>query len=95
VDYSMMEYAFFQGRIVPFADAKISIGTHSVQYGTGAFAGIRGYLDDDGTSINIFRLPDHAQRLLNSATPPRRAALRPRLAREHDRVAGGAERAEG
>ena len=66
MDYSMMEYAFFQGRIVPFADAKISIGTHSVQYGTGAFAGIRGYLDDDGTSINIFRLPDHAQRLLNS-----------------------------
>ena len=66
MDYSMMEYAFFQGRIVPFADAKISIGTHSVQYGTGAFAGIRGYLDDDGTSINIFRLPDHTQRLLNS-----------------------------
>ena len=44
----MMEYAFFQGRIVPFADARISIGTHTVQYGTGAFAGIRGYLDDDG-----------------------------------------------
>ena len=66
MDFSMMEYAFFQGRIVQFADAKISIGTHSVQYGTGAFAGIRGYLDDDGTSINIFRLPDHAQRLLNS-----------------------------
>lgn len=63
----MMEYAFFQGRIVPFADAKISIGTHTVQYGTGAFAGIRGYLDDDGKTINIFRLPDHAQRLLSSA----------------------------
>jgi branched-chain amino acid aminotransferase len=63
----MMEYAFFQGRIVPFADARISIGTHSVQYGTGAFAGIRGYLDDDGRTINVFRLPDHAQRLLNSA----------------------------
>jgi branched-chain amino acid aminotransferase len=63
----MMEYAFFQGRIVPFAEARISIGTHSVQYGTGAFAGIRGYLDDDGRTINIFRLPDHAQRLLDSA----------------------------
>jgi branched-chain amino acid aminotransferase len=67
VDSPMMEYAFFQGRIVPFADARISIGTHSVQYGTGAFAGIRGYLDDDGRTINVFRLPDHAQRLLNSA----------------------------
>lgn len=67
MDSPMMEYAFFQGRIVPFADARISIGTHSVQYGTGAFAGIRAYLDDDGATINIFRLPDHAQRLLNSA----------------------------
>jgi branched-chain amino acid aminotransferase len=67
VDSPMLEYAFFQGRIVPFADAKISIGTHTVQYGTGAFAGIRGYLDDDGRTINIFRLPDHAERLLNSA----------------------------
>jgi branched-chain amino acid aminotransferase len=67
VDSPMMEYAFFQGRVVPFVDARISIGTHSVQYGTGAFAGIRGYLDDDGGTINIFRLPDHAERLLNSA----------------------------
>ena len=67
MDSPMMEYAFFQGRIVPFAEARISIGTHTVQYGTGAFAGIRGYLDDDGSTINIFRLKDHAERLLNSA----------------------------
>jgi branched-chain amino acid aminotransferase len=63
----MLEYAFFEGRIVPFADAKISIGTHAVQYGTGVFAGIRAYIADDGETINIFRLPDHAARLLNSA----------------------------
>ncbi len=63
----MLEYAFFQGQIVPFAEANISIGTHCVQYGTGAFAGIRGYLADDQETINIFRLPDHAARLLNSA----------------------------
>jgi branched-chain amino acid aminotransferase len=63
----MLEWAFFEGKIVPFADAKISVGTHAVQYGTGAFAGIRGYLDADGETINIFRLPDHCARLLNSA----------------------------
>ena len=63
----MLEYAYFEGNIVPFADAKISVGTHALQYGTGAFAGIRGYLDQDGESINIFRLPEHAARLLNSA----------------------------
>ena len=72
MDLPILEYAFFQGRIVPFADAKISIGTHTVQYGTGAFAGIRGYLDEDGRTINIFRLPDHAARLLTGtlATGP-------------------------
>ena len=63
----MLEYAFFEGRIVPFAEAKVSVGTHALQYGTGAFAGIRGYLDTDGETINIFRLPDHSARLLRSA----------------------------
>jgi branched-chain amino acid aminotransferase len=63
----MLEYAYFEGNIVPFSEAKISVGTHALQYGTGAFAGIRGYLDQDGETINIFRLPEHAARLLNSA----------------------------
>ncbi len=63
----MLEWAFFEGQVVPFADARISVGTHAVQYGTGAFAGIRGYLDADGETINIFRLPEHCARLLNSA----------------------------
>jgi branched-chain amino acid aminotransferase len=66
VKTAMMDYAFFEGRIVPFEDAKVSIGTHALQYGTGAFAGIRGYLDQDGETINIFRLVDHTTRLLNS-----------------------------
>ena len=63
----MLEYAFFEGNIVPLAEAKVSIATNSLQYGTGAFAGIRGYLDADGETLNIFRLPDHAARLLRSA----------------------------
>ena len=46
---------------------EVSIGTHALQYGTGAFAGVRGYLDTDGKTINIFRLPEHAARLLRSA----------------------------
>jgi branched-chain amino acid aminotransferase len=66
VKTSMLDYAFFEGELVPFEEAKISIGTHAVQYGTGAFAGIRGYLDHDGETINIFRLIDHTTRLLNS-----------------------------
>ncbi len=67
MDAKMLEYAFFEGKIVPFSEANVSIGTHALQYGTGAFAGIRGYLDQDGSTINIFRLPEHAARLANSA----------------------------
>lgn len=67
MDAKMLEYAFFEGNYVPFTEANVSIGTHALQYGTGAFAGIRGYLDADGSTINIFRLPDHAERLMNSA----------------------------
>jgi branched-chain amino acid aminotransferase len=78
----MLEYAFFEGNIVPFSEANISIGTHAVQYGTGAFAGIRGYLDADGETINIFRLKDHAARLLNSAK-----LLRMELPHDRDSVA--------
>lgn len=66
VKTSMMDFAFFEGAIVPFSEATISIGTHALQYGTGAFGGIRGYLDQDGETINIFRLRDHTARLLNS-----------------------------
>lgn len=67
MDAKILEYAFFKGEFVPFSQANVSIGTHALQYGTGAFAGIRGYLDSGGSTINIFRLPDHAERLLNSA----------------------------
>ncbi len=52
--------------MVAIEDAKVSIATHALQYGTGCFAGIRGYLDKDGTSINIFRLPEHTRRLVQS-----------------------------
>ena len=66
MDIDLMTYAFFEGKIVPHEDAKVSIATHALQYGTGAFGGIRGYLDKSGTAINIFRLPDHVGRLLQS-----------------------------
>ncbi len=63
----MFPYAFFEGDLVPSDQAKVNIATHALQYGTGCFGGIRGYVDRDGTTINIFRLRDHTQRLLQSA----------------------------
>jgi branched-chain amino acid aminotransferase len=63
-----LPWTYFDGRFVPAADARLPIGCHAVQYGQGVFAGIRGYLDQDGTTINIFRLSDHFRRFVQSAS---------------------------
>ncbi len=60
-------YAYFQGRIVPYAEAKVGVATHALNYGTGAFAGVRGYWNDEEEELYIFRPQDHFKRLLNSA----------------------------
>ena len=67
VKIDLLPYAYFQGAIVPQEEAKVSIATHALQYGTGAFGGIRGYQDASGETMNIFRLPEHTRRLMNSA----------------------------
>jgi branched-chain amino acid aminotransferase len=64
---SHLPYCFFDGRVVPIEQAKVSVATHALQYGTGVFGGIRGYLDQDGATINIFRLHDHMTRFTQSA----------------------------
>jgi branched-chain amino acid aminotransferase len=69
-----LPYAYFEGDIVPLAEAKVSVATHALQYGTGAFGGIRGYLSADGRAVHLFRLQDHYRRFLHSA-----AMLRIRL----------------
>jgi len=62
-----LPHVYFAGAIRPIEEAKISITTNALQYGAAVFAGIRGYLDQDGSTINIFRLPDHFRRFSQSA----------------------------
>ena len=42
-------FAYFQGKIVPYGEAKVGVMTHALNYGTGCFGGIRGYWNDDDT----------------------------------------------
>ncbi len=63
----MTTLAFFEGEIVPINQAKISITNHTLHYGTGCFAGIRGYWNKSKNQLYIFRLADHYTRFLNSA----------------------------
>ncbi len=59
-------YAFFQGKVTKIEDAKVSIMTNALQYGTGIFGGIRGYYNAQEKYISIFRLDDHYKRFLLS-----------------------------
>lgn len=61
------KYAYFKGQIVPLEDAKVSVMTHALHYGTGAFAGMRAFWNDDEEQLFMFRPDDHFERLLNSA----------------------------
>jgi len=60
-------YCFFDGQIVPLEEAKVSVTTHALQYGTGVFGGIRGYLSSDGHTVNLFRLEEHFTRIHRSS----------------------------
>lgn len=62
----MPNYAYFQGKIVPMADAKISIMNHAFNYGTGVFEGIRAYWNPEHEQLYIFRNVEHYERLLRS-----------------------------
>jgi branched-chain amino acid aminotransferase len=83
VEFHMFPYAFFEGDFVPSDQATVNIATHALQYGTGCFGGIRGYVDRDGSTINIFRLPEHTKRLLQSAR-----LLRAEVEYDADDIAG-------
>jgi branched-chain amino acid aminotransferase len=58
--------AYFDGRQVPLAEAKVSVLTHAFLYGTAVFEGIRGYRAASGSEVLIFRLREHYQRLERS-----------------------------
>ncbi|MEM0074626.1 MAG: branched-chain amino acid transaminase [Candidatus Micrarchaeaceae archaeon] len=58
-------YVWFEGKFVPFENAKVSVLVHSLQYGSGVFEGIRAYKARKG--VAIFRLDDHIKRFFNSA----------------------------
>jgi branched-chain amino acid aminotransferase len=60
-------YAYFKGKIVPYSEAKVGVATHALNYGTGAFAGVRGYWNEQEEELFVFRPMDHYKRFLNSA----------------------------
>src|SRR5688572_24155614 len=68
VDQGKPKFAFFKGKIVPMEEAKISVMTHALNYGTAVFGGLRGYWNDDEQQLFIFRPLDHFERFVQSAS---------------------------
>lgn len=56
---------WLNGSIQNEADVRLSLFTHALHYGTGAFEGIRAYKQTTGGGA-VFRLPEHMDRLLES-----------------------------
>ena len=66
--HNFLPIAYFQNSFLPFEEAKVSIATHALHYGTGAFGGLRGIPNPHNSQqILLFRLDRHCQRLSNSA----------------------------
>ena len=56
---------WFDGKMVPWREAKVHVLTHTLHYGMGVFEGERAYHTDKGAAI--FRLQEHTDRLFRSA----------------------------
>ncbi len=66
--HNFLPFAWFEGQCIPFNDAKLSIATHALHYGTAAFGGMRAIPDPGNSkSFLLFRADKHAKRLCQSA----------------------------
>lgn len=59
------EKIWHNGQLIAWDDAKIHVLTHVVSYGSSVFEGLRCYDTQNGPAI--FRAPEHARRLIDSA----------------------------
>ena len=56
---------WMNGKLVPWDDARIHVGSHVIHYGSAVFEGLRCYNTPEGPAV--FRLDAHTERLYNSA----------------------------
>ena len=63
--FTPTETIWFNGKLVPWNEAKVHVLAHGLQYGTGVFEGMKSYPTADGPAI--FRLDAHLERFYKSA----------------------------
>ena len=62
------ELAFFRGKVVPLSDARVSVMTHALHYGTAVFEGIRGNWNESQSKMFVFRMREHYLRFLQGCS---------------------------
>jgi branched-chain amino acid aminotransferase len=65
MSFPKSEKIWMNGKLVPWDDAKIHVGSHVLHYGSAVFEGLRCYSTPEGSAV--FRLDAHTERLYNSA----------------------------
>ena len=56
--------AFFQGKVVPISEARVSVMTHALHYGTAVFEGVRGNWNEEQGKLYVFRMREHYERFM-------------------------------
>ncbi len=59
-------YAYMNGQLTPWDDAKIHVGAEALIRGVSVFEGIKGYWKHDGSVLNLLALRAHYERLVRS-----------------------------
>jgi branched-chain amino acid aminotransferase len=60
------DWAYHGGELVRFGDIKLSPATHALNYGTGAFEGIRAYYNEQKETLQVLKLREHYERFERS-----------------------------
>lgn len=63
----MASYCYLDGEFVPLDEARVSIRTHALHYGTGCFEGLRGYWNDAEQQLYVLHAREHYERFHRSA----------------------------
>jgi branched-chain amino acid aminotransferase len=59
-------HVYLDGKLVPYADARIHVQSTAVKYGGSVFEGLRAYWNPAHEELYVFRLKEHVDRLLAS-----------------------------
>ncbi len=60
------QYVWFNGRIVPYDQARIHVQSAAMKFGAAVYEGLRGYWNADARDLYVFRQDAHVQRLCQS-----------------------------